>query len=117
MTYLRDGWEYLTDDENLVYAAIRQLTADRRTGNNSQVARYTGLSPTAVGKITTELRRRGFITNTGKGAAYHWRVTSQPVPYSTADRHAAIALARQQRELNEEIRRGRRLRPRPEDAG
>lgn len=114
MTYLRDGWEYLTDDENLVYAAIRQLARDRRTGNNSQVASYSGLSRTAVGGITQELRRRGFITNTGKGAAYHWRVTAQPVPYSTADRQAAIALKRQQRELNE-VHPARQLQPRLED--
>lgn len=100
MTYLKDGWEYLTDDENLVYAAIKALTRDRRTGNNSQIARYAGLSPTTAGRITQELRRRGFITNAGKGAAYHWRVTTQPVPYSTADRQAAIALKRQQRDLN-----------------
>ena len=100
MTYLKDGWEYLTEDETAVYTAIKALTADRRTGNNSQIARYARLSPTTVGRITQELRRRGFITNTGKGAAYHWRVTTQPVPYSTADRQAAVTLKRQQRDLN-----------------
>jgi DNA-binding IclR family transcriptional regulator len=104
MTYLRNGWEYLTEDEAAVRGAILELAARKRTGNNSQIASATGLSRTLVGKITTELRMRGFITNTGKGAAYHWRVTAQPVPYSTEARHAAIALRRRQRELNEQIR-------------
>jgi DNA-binding IclR family transcriptional regulator len=106
MTYLKDGWEYLTDEETAVYRAIQELTRRKRTGNNSQIASSTLLSRTTVGKLTTELRMRGFIVNTGKGAAYHWRVTAQPVPYSTEARHAAIALRRRQRELNDQIRAG-----------
>lgn len=106
MTYLRDGFEYLTEDEAAVRGAILELTARKRTGNNSQIASATGLSRTLVGKITTELRMRGFIVNTGKGAAYHWRVTAQPVPYSTEARQRDRELARRQRELNEQDRAG-----------
>jgi hypothetical protein len=100
MTYLRDGWEHLTDDEAAVYAAIRELARQRRTGNNSQIAAYTRLSRTLVGQLTTGLRQRGFIRNEGKGAAYHWRVTAQPVPYSTEARRRDRELRDRQRAMN-----------------
>lgn len=100
MTYLRNGQEYLTEEETAVREAIRYLAAQRRTGNNSQIASATGLSRTLVGKLTTELRMRGFITDVSKGVAYHWRVTAQPVPYSTEARQRDRELARRQRELN-----------------
>jgi DNA-binding IclR family transcriptional regulator len=106
MTYLRSGWEYLTEDEAAVRGAILELAARPQTGNNSQIASATGPSRPRLGKITTELRMRGFITNTGKGAAYHWRVTALPVPYSVEARQAALALLRRQRALNEQIRAG-----------
>lgn len=104
MTYLRDGIEYLYEDEQVVYDAIKAISLARRTTNNAQIARYTGISNTRVGVLTTELRMRGFIHNVSKGAAYHWRATAQPVPYSRADRDRDRALARRARELNEGIR-------------
>lgn len=106
MTYLKDGWEYLTGEETMVYEVIRQLAAQKRTGNNSQIASATGFSRAMVGSLTTGLRMRGFITNVSKGAAYHWRVTAQPVPYSVEARQADRAIARRQRELNDQIRAG-----------
>lgn len=107
MTYLREGFEYLDADETAVYEAIGRLTAARRTGNNSQVASYSGLSRTRVGQVTDGLRARGFIHNVSKGAAYHWRQTGLPIPYSVEARREALALKRRQRELNERIREGR----------
>lgn len=100
MTYLRNGWEHLDDDENLVYAAIGLLARERRTGNTSQVASYSGLPRTRVSKVLATLDARGFITDTGRGSAHHWRVTGLPVPYSVADRAAARELRARQRELN-----------------
>ena len=63
-----------------VYAAVCKLVSDGRTGNNSQIARYTGVSPTRVATVTRMLRQRGWIVNASKGAAYHWRPTSKPMP-------------------------------------
>ena len=99
MTYLKDGQEYLTDDETAVYAAIRELARQRRTGNNSQIASYARLSRTAVARITRGLLARGFIRNVSKGAAYHWRVTAQPVPYSAEARRRDRELRDQQRAM------------------
>jgi hypothetical protein len=101
VTYLRNGQEFLDDDETAVYAAIKQLAAERRTGNTSQVASYSGLNRTRVTKITAGLRARGFIADVSANAAHHWQVTAQPVPYSTEQR-------RQDRE-NRENRQAARL--------
>jgi DNA-binding Lrp family transcriptional regulator len=110
MTYLRDGFEHLTDDETNVYAAIKRLNAARRTTNNSQIANSSGLPRTAVGQLTEGLRARGFIRNTGQGAAYHWRLTGQPVPYSVEARKRDRELDARAREMNEKIRAERELR-------
>lgn len=80
MTYIKDKIEYLTWDENRVWLAIGHLTGAGRTGNNSQIASWTGLSRTKVGNITRMLQARGFIMDAAKaGAAYHWRQTDKPV--------------------------------------
>src|SRR6266576_3677484 len=81
MTYLKDGFEYLTDDELKIVYAIDQLRRENRTGNNSQIASYSHLNRTAVGWLTEALSARGFIKDTGKGNAHHWQTTDQPVPY------------------------------------
>ena len=104
MTYVRDGFEHLDDQELRIYRVIQRLNAARRSANSSQVAAATGISRTTVTSMCQHLKRRGFLTDTSKGAAYHWHATSQPVPYATADRQAAIALARRQRELNDQTR-------------
>lgn len=104
MTYLKDGIEYLYEDEQTVYDAIKAINAAGRTTNNSQIARYTGMSNGRVATVVTELRSRGFIKNVSRGAAYHWRIGTQPVPYPVADRNREDKMARRQRELNEQIR-------------
>lgn len=63
-----------------VYAAVCKLVSEGRTGNNSQIARCTGLSRARVRQVTSMLRQRGWITDAGKGAAYHWHPTGKPVP-------------------------------------
>lgn len=78
MSYLRDGVEYLTADENAVYEAVKSLNKAARTTNNSQVAQATGFSPSKVGDLAQGLRRRGYLKDVSKGAAYHWRTTSKP---------------------------------------
>jgi len=87
MTYIKDGTEYLDSREMRVYQAVRQLNADRRTTNNSQIARITRDSTTAVGQVTQRLRRRGYLRDISKGAAYHWRLTGKPAV--TEDRTSA----------------------------
>ena len=63
-----------------VYAAVCKLVSEGRTGNHSQIAAYTGVSRTRVATVTRMLRQRGWIVNVSKGAAYHWRPTSKPMP-------------------------------------
>jgi len=105
MTYIKDGAEHLDHDELVVYNRIRSLAAAGRTGNNSQIANGTFVSRTRVGQITDQLRARGFITDVSKGAAHHWRVTTQPVPYPVEARNAAVSERIRQAELNEQIRK------------
>ena len=104
MTYLKDGYEYLDAQELRVYRVIQRLNAARRATNSSQVAAAAGISRTTVTGVCHHLKARGFLVNAGKGAAYHWQATSQPVPYSTEVRHAAIAERTRQRELNDQAR-------------
>lgn len=78
MTYIKDGTEYLNAQEMQVYRTIQRLNVQRRSTNNSQIANSSGISRTAVGSVTTGLRRRGFIRNVSRGAAYHWRLTAKP---------------------------------------
>ena len=107
MTYLKDGFEHLDSQELRIYRVIQRLNKAGRTTNTSQVSAACGLGRTTVTGICQHLAARGFLVNAGTGAAYHWRVTAQPVPYSTEARHAAIALKARQRELNEQIRNGK----------
>lgn len=81
MTYRTQGTEYLEADEQKIYEAVVDLTARGRTVNNSQLSSETQLSRTRTGQVTRELSARGYIRNTGKGAAYHWRITGLPVSY------------------------------------
>jgi DNA-binding IclR family transcriptional regulator len=106
MTYLRNGWEHLTGDETAIYEAIRQLARQRRSGNTSQVASYSGLNRTLVSRLATELRMRGFIADVSTNAAHHWRITAQPVPYSAEQRRQDREAARRQRETDEQGRNG-----------
>jgi len=77
MTYLKNGVEYLDDDETRVLRAIRDLNAAKRTTNSSQVASITGMPRTRVAVLTRGLSARKYIKNVGKGAAYHWRLTGK----------------------------------------
>lgn len=69
MTYLKNGIEYLDDDEQRVFSAIKRLNAQGRTTNNSQIASYVYpyLSRTKVAKLTQELSARRFIKDVSKG--------------------------------------------------
>jgi DNA-binding IclR family transcriptional regulator len=80
MPYIKDGAEYLDAREMRVYQAVRQLNADRRATNNSQLAAATRLSRTTTAGITASLRRRGFLRDASRPgtAAYHWRITDKP---------------------------------------
>jgi hypothetical protein len=78
MPYLKAGVEYLTAEDNAVYQAIVSLNGEKRTTNNSQIARVAGMSATKVGDITTHLRMRKYIKDVSRGAAYHWRTTDKP---------------------------------------
>lgn len=82
MTYYIGRTEYLTHDENRIMIAVRLLHDQGRTGNNSQVASYSGLSRAKVGELTTVLSTRGYLRDVSKGAAYHWRVTDKEVRIS-----------------------------------
>ena len=75
MTYLKNGTEYLDDQEMRIYRAVARLNERGRTTNNSQVAEYSGYSRTTVGHVAEHLRARGFLTDISKPgtAAYHWR--------------------------------------------
>lgn len=77
MTFIKEGTEYLDWEEYRVYSAIKNLNAQHRTTNNSQIASATGLSRTKVGNLTWHLKARSYIKNVGKGAAYHWRLTDK----------------------------------------
>jgi hypothetical protein len=101
------GAEYLDRDETAVYDAIRSLSACGRTTNSSQVARATLIPRTTLRAVLAQLDARGFIRNVSTGAAYHWRVTGQPVPYPVETRERDRELARRQRELNADIERQR----------
>lgn len=79
MPYLKEGVEYLLPDEMKVYEAVKYLNGRGRTTNNSQVAWAAGLGKTKVSQITASLHGRGYLTDKGKGAAYHWRTTSKEV--------------------------------------
>lgn len=74
MTYLKDGIEYLDSQEMKIFESIRYLSNSGRTTNNSQIAADTGIGRTTVANVTAHLSARGFITDEGKGAAYHWRI-------------------------------------------
>lgn len=104
MTYLKDGTEYLDNQELKAYQAVRRLNAARRTTNNSQVAASSGLSRATAARVCQCLRARGFLVNVSRGAAYHWRVTGQPVPYPAEARDRDRTLRDRQRELNAQIR-------------
>lgn len=81
MTTLRDGTEYLDNQEREIYLAVKKLSEAGRTTNSSMVARYTRIGRTTVTNVLHHLRARGFIRNAGKGAAYHWRVTDKPAVF------------------------------------
>jgi DNA-binding IclR family transcriptional regulator len=104
MTYIRDGFEHLDAQELRILGTIKRLNAANRPTSSSQVAAATGIGRTTVTGVCHHLKARGFIANAGRGAAYHWRATAQPVPYSAEARHAAIAERARQRELNEQAR-------------
>jgi DNA-binding Lrp family transcriptional regulator len=80
LTYILDGTEYLDSQERDIYEAIIVLAGRGRTVNNSQIASETGISRTEVARRTTRMEARKFIKNTGKGSAYHWRVTDKQAP-------------------------------------
>lgn len=100
------GAEYLTAEETIVYDAIRSLSACGRTTNSSQVARATLIPRSTLAAVLAQLDARGFIRNVSRNAAYHWRITGQPVPYPVETRERDRELARRQREMNEGIRTG-----------
>jgi hypothetical protein len=79
MTYLRDGIEYLDRDEQRVWQAIVSLNRQGRTTNASQVTRELrgALSRQRVTAAAADLKRRGYLHDTGKGSAYHWRTTAK----------------------------------------
>lgn len=77
MTYIKNGVEYLSSDEAEVLRWVASLNADRRTTNNSQLASHTSMPRSRIAAITMTLKRRGYIRDAGKGAAYHWRLTDK----------------------------------------
>jgi Fic family protein len=77
MTYLKNGTEYLDNQEMQVYKAVEWLNKQGQTTNNSQVAAAAGISRATVRFITAHLRARGFLRDISKGAAYHWRTTAR----------------------------------------
>jgi DNA-binding IclR family transcriptional regulator len=77
MTYLKGGTEYLDEQEMRIWHAVKRLNEQHRTTNNSQIAAYSGYSRSTIGSVTAHLRRRGFLRDVSKGAAYHWRLTSK----------------------------------------
>jgi DNA-binding IclR family transcriptional regulator len=77
MSYLKDGVEYVTWDEQRILIAVKALNAQGRTTNNSQIASATGLSRGKVSELTGTLRARGYIRDVSRGAAYHWRRTTK----------------------------------------
>ena len=78
MTFMRDHVEYLDQDEIAVWRAVRKLTKAGRAGNNSQIARDTGLPATRVAKITRYVHARSYLTDTSRnGGSYHWRTTGK----------------------------------------
>lgn len=77
MSYLKDGVEYVTWDEWRVLQAVEHLNSQKRSTNNSQIARHTGLSTTAVASLTAGLQRRGYLKDISKSAAYSWRPTGK----------------------------------------
>lgn len=80
MTHLIDGTEYLDDQERRIWNAVKRLNLRGRTTNSSQVSAETGIGRTTVTSVCHHLKARGFLGDTGKGAAYHWRVTTKKVP-------------------------------------
>jgi biotin operon repressor len=85
VTYLRDGVEYLTRQEQQIFNAIKYLNGKGRSTNNSQIAADTGISRTTVGHVTAHLRARGFIKDVSKKGtgAYHWRLGGKTPPDTT----------------------------------
>lgn len=77
MTYLKHGTECLDDQEMTIYRTVATLNRDHRTTNTSQVATGSGYSRATVNAVLTYLKTRGFITDVGKGNAYHWRTTDK----------------------------------------
>lgn len=80
MTRIIDGTEYLDAQEMRIYRAIRRLSEQGRTVNNSQIAADTGIGRTTAGFVVHHLKARGFLKDVSPGAAYHWRVTAQIPP-------------------------------------
>ena len=93
MTTIKDGTEYLDEQERHVYMAISCLNDERRTTNTSQVAAAASLSRTTVSTVLHHLRARGYIRDIGRNAAYHWRLTGKPV-YWWRDRNSLAEFIR-----------------------
>lgn len=70
----------MTWEQYRVANAVLNLNHRGRTTNNSQIASVTGLSRQRVADATAVLSAAGYIRDTGKGAAYHWRRTAKPLP-------------------------------------
>jgi hypothetical protein len=78
MTYLRNNTEYLEHDEWRLYLAVGHLASAGRTVNNSQLARWTGMSRTKIRAIAERLARRGYLRDAAPlKAAPHWRMTTK----------------------------------------
>jgi hypothetical protein len=86
MTHIIDGTEHLDAQEMRIYRAVRRLSAQGRTTNNSQIAADTGIGRTTVGFVTSHLKARGFLKDVSSGAAYHWRVTTRIPPERQPER-------------------------------
>lgn len=80
MTHIIDGTEYLDAQEMRIYRAVRRLSEQGRTVNNSQIAAETGISRTTATGVLYHLRARGFLRDDSKGAAPHWRTTDKIPP-------------------------------------
>lgn len=86
MTHVIDGTEYLDSREMKIWRSVRYLNGQHRTTNSSQVARDSGYSSGIVTQVAGHLKARGFLTDTSRGAAYHWRITDKIPPESVTGR-------------------------------
>lgn len=70
-----------SSDEQTVLKAVARLNTARRTTNTSQVAAEAGLPRTYVAQLLAGLSSADMIRDIGKGAAYHWRMTTKGKQY------------------------------------